>query len=1041
MACTTNKGLKRGLRLIDCFNYHESLKWIFLVPNLQHRLSFYSSTSRIFISSNILYKGRNKITSIPRVLPQDTRSNFRILCKPSLYSTAFVKPCAYIDLMVKSKSSIMKMQDNLEGFLTSELPFHPKLIRGQLKNGLRYCILQHKRHPNRFEAHLEVHVGPVHEEDDEQGLAHMTEHVLLDCDSFFQLPGPDSGKAAYTSFNQTVYHITSQTILEHFNEDLPDEDLVPYVLNYLNEIAFKPKIRASYLEKQRDIVLSELQMGDAIDHRIELQAAFGKSNKRSSAMLKNRRPDHPIRPLLTIYHNWSLPKCNIDDQRPPVQIFQHNLIHNFSFHICSKIPLNKLKTYGDLRNFVMKQIYLSILDFRINAKYESSNSSSRIMELNHWDFGQFGCACTSLAMASEPRDWETTIKMAFHEVRRLKELGINYEELTIHKDAIVKDNTILRRVLDNTSSHDAVKFIMYNDTLGHTTMEQREADESLAAVATTITLEEVNSIGAQLLEFVSDFGKPSAPVPTTIMACAPSTCEVNGELIKFTINRSEIEFAMKQGLEEVVHAEPEIEIPTELISSSELQELWLERQPTFIPPISSKPNVMKLHDKGTDTTQLRLSNGISVNYKISKNEGEEGVIRVIIDGGRARESSDLKGAIVVGVQTLFEGGCVGNFTKEQVKLFCLKNMIDYSLESTEEFISVELSFTTRENGMQAAFQLLHMLLEQSVWLEDAFDRARQLHFSKFQSNLKSLEQSTTRKMMLDMLGGDERFVKPTQISLQNLTLQSVKDAVLNQFRGNNMEVSIVGDFCEEDIDSFIIHYLGTVKATRNFKIEVPQYNPIKYGASTSHMQSQSQVYLKDTKERSYACVAGLTPNMWGFTIDGKHYLKSKFIEGPSLHNKLRGHPLFFGITMEYLTYILDSIIGANINASSLSYEATFNTRLFDKLNLGWYMISITSTPSKVHESVDVCKKVLKGFRHHMFSEGYCMVEDFSMVRRVMLSRHEDEIKSNAYWLNLLCHMQPSSLPRKDISCFKDLASLYEVVNMEDIFFCIRSVKS
>ncbi|EXB64101.1 hypothetical protein L484_013112 [Morus notabilis] len=363
------------------------------------------------------------------------------------------------------------------------------------------------------------------------------------------------------------------------------------------------------------------------------------------------------------------------------------------------------------------------------------------------------------------------------------------------------------------------------------------------------------------------------------MACAPSTCEVNGELIKFTINRSEIEFAMKQGLEEVVHAEPEIEIPTELISSSELQELWLERQPTFIPPISSKPNVMKLHDKGTDTTQLRLSNGISVNYKISKNEGEEGVIRVIIDGGRARESSDLKGTIVVGVQTLFEGGCVGNFTKEQVKLFCLKNMIDYSLESTEEFISVELSFTTRENGMQAAFQLLHMLLE----------------------------SNPPRKMMLDMLGGDERFVKPTQISLQNLTLQSVKDAVLNQFRGNNMEVSIVGDFCEKDIDSFIIHYLATIKATRNFKIEVSQYNPIKYGASTSHMQSQSQVYLKDTKERSYACVAGLTPNMWGFTIDGKHYLKSKFIEGPSLHNKLRGHPLFFGITMEYLTYILDSM--------------------------------------------------------------------------------------------------------------------------------------
>lgn len=38
----------------------------------------------------------------------------------------------------------------LEGFLCSELPSHPKLYRGQLKNGLRYLILPNKVPPNRY---------------------------------------------------------------------------------------------------------------------------------------------------------------------------------------------------------------------------------------------------------------------------------------------------------------------------------------------------------------------------------------------------------------------------------------------------------------------------------------------------------------------------------------------------------------------------------------------------------------------------------------------------------------------------------------------------------------------------------------------------------------------------------------------------------------------------------------------------------------------------------------------------------------------------
>lgn len=44
-------------------------------------------------------------------------------------------------------------------------------------------------------------------------------------------------------------------------------------------------------------------------------------------------------------------------------------------------------------------------------------------------------------------------------------------------------------------------------------------------------------------------------------------------------------------------------------------------------------------------------------------------MRLIVGGGRAAETSDSKGAVVVGVRTLSEGGRVGNFSREQVFFF------------------------------------------------------------------------------------------------------------------------------------------------------------------------------------------------------------------------------------------------------------------------------------------------------------------------------------------------------------------------------------
>ncbi len=50
---------------------------------------------------------------------------------------------------------------DVEQLLDQELAQIPGLTLGQLDNGLRYVIMPNKVPPNRFEAHLEMHVGAL----------------------------------------------------------------------------------------------------------------------------------------------------------------------------------------------------------------------------------------------------------------------------------------------------------------------------------------------------------------------------------------------------------------------------------------------------------------------------------------------------------------------------------------------------------------------------------------------------------------------------------------------------------------------------------------------------------------------------------------------------------------------------------------------------------------------------------------------------------------------------------------------------------------
>src|SRR5689334_24599555 len=100
--------------------------------------------------------------------------------------------------------------------LDEKLPVDPNLKVARLTNGLTYYIRKNVKPEKKVELRLVVNAGSILEDDDQQGLAHFTEHMAFngsknfkknDLVSFLQSIGVEFGADlnAYTGFDETVY--------------------------------------------------------------------------------------------------------------------------------------------------------------------------------------------------------------------------------------------------------------------------------------------------------------------------------------------------------------------------------------------------------------------------------------------------------------------------------------------------------------------------------------------------------------------------------------------------------------------------------------------------------------------------------------------------------------------------------------------------------------------------------------------------------------------------------------------------------------------
>ena len=70
--------------------------------------------------------------------------------------------------------------------LNDTLPVDPNVKIGKLSNGLTYYIRQNKKPEQKVELRLVVNAGSILEDDNQQGIAHLSEHMAFNGTTHFQ---------------------------------------------------------------------------------------------------------------------------------------------------------------------------------------------------------------------------------------------------------------------------------------------------------------------------------------------------------------------------------------------------------------------------------------------------------------------------------------------------------------------------------------------------------------------------------------------------------------------------------------------------------------------------------------------------------------------------------------------------------------------------------------------------------------------------------------------------------------------------------------
>jgi zinc protease len=531
---------------------------------------------------------------------------------------------------------------------SDKLPVDPQLKIGKLENGLTYYIRQNKRPENKVELRLVVNVGSINEDDDQQGLAHMVEHMAFngtthfkknDIVSFLQDIGVGFGNDlnAYTSFDETVYILPIPTEkpgnLEKGFQVLEDW---AHNVTYLDDD----------IDGERAIILEESRLGKGANDRM-LKKIYprlfegSKYAKRlpigQDSIIKTFKHDA----IKRFYKDWYRPDLmavivvgDIAPAEAEAMVRKHfagltnpanprkreyadvpsyaesNAVvvtdkEATSYFISINYPAFKQEvanTVGSYRSYLTKQIYTTLMNQRLQELTQKQNPPF-VFASTSFDSYARGYAAFGAFASAGTGDTKKALDALVEEIERVKRYGFTAAELERTRKTMLANYERNYNNRDKTESEDFVEEYIGNfldqEPIPGIENEFTYAKELLPG----ITIDEVNAVSNKFKDQKNRFVYLAGPEPSS-----GTTLPTDNEMLA-AIDAKE-KSAVQPYEEKAVAA------------------TLLSKEPKAGKVVSKSANSV------LGTTELKLSNGITVTLKPTTFKNDQIVMGATRPGGK-----------------------------------------------------------------------------------------------------------------------------------------------------------------------------------------------------------------------------------------------------------------------------------------------------------------------------------------------------------------------------------------------------------------------
>ena len=270
-----------------------------------------------------------------------------------------------------------------------------------------------------------------------------------------------------------------------------------------------------------------------------------------------------------------------------------------------------------------------------------------------------------------------------------------------------------------------------------------------------------------------------------------------------------------------------------------------------------------------------------------------------------------------------------------------------------------------------------------------------------------------------------------------VTLEDAKNAVMSQLMPSDIEISVSGDFVVNDVLEMMLKYLGTVPADANSEYKVGDETgaPAEdfggvpaLGLPGKHLDLE----LEDSDPRAVAYVAGAAPNGWGFLADGSTVAQRVSEADPRASDydkQRRAHPLFANAALSLVSEIANRRLFSTVRErKQLTYDANFSLTGFERLKGGWFLVTVTASKEKAQAALEACKETLEALR----TSNPISPDNLESAKRVVLNRHEGELRTSQYWATMMSGMQEESVPLKGPLSVTDFHAVIEGMTTKDL---------